>query len=242
MTDSASPDDSRRNAAQSITMIRHVAQSLGPEMVRLIAFLGGASLPLLLTDPAVQDVRSTRDVDVIIEVMTYGEYASLAEELRRRNFQEDMSPGAPICRWVVDETIVDVMPTDEKILGFSNRWYKPALRTAQDYSLSGDDGTTIRLVTPSYFLATKLEAYFHRGEGDLYASHDIEDIITLIDGRPELLDEIRHEAPEDVREFIAHFFQDLLRDPGFREAVEGHLPYDARNRLGIVLARIRQIA
>lgn len=29
----------------------------------------------------------------------------------------------PICRWTYDDEIVDIMPDDPSILGFSNRWY-----------------------------------------------------------------------------------------------------------------------
>ena len=229
------------NAIISTEMIRRVAQHFGPELLERVAFLGGAVLPLLLTDMAVPEVRATQDVDVIIEVLTYGDYAGLTEQLRDRNFVEDVSPGAPVCRWIVDATVVDIMPTDEKILGFSNRWYKGALQTAQSYSLGDNQTQPIRLVAPLYFLATKLEAYANRGAGDLYASHDFEDVVTLIDGRPELPDEVRSDSPEEVRAFIATSFQSLFRNPSFGEAVEGHLPYDSRGRLGIVLSRIKQM-
>ncbi len=29
-----------------------------------------------------------------------------------------------MCRWHFDDVILDVMPTDEEILTFGNRWYK----------------------------------------------------------------------------------------------------------------------
>jgi hypothetical protein len=230
------------NAALSIDMIRRVAQCFGPDLLERFAFLGGASLPLYLTDLAVSEVRPTRDVDVIIEVASYGEYTDFAEQLRKRKFQKDMSPDAPICRWKVDDLIVDVMPTNEQILGFTNRWYSSALQTAQDCRLSDDNNETIRLVTPVYFLATKLEAFAGRGENDVYVSHDLEDIVTLVDGRPELLAEIQTDAAEDVRAFIAAFFQQLLSRSDFEDAVEGHLPSDARGRLEIVLSRMKQMA
>ena len=56
-----------------------------------------------------------------------------------------------------------MMPTDEKILGFSNRWYSDAIQNSQDVEIA--EQQTIRLVTPVYFLATKLEAFFGRGSG-----------------------------------------------------------------------------
>src|SRR2546422_949442 len=44
----------------------------------------------------------------------------------------------------------------------------------------------IRLVTAPYFIATKYEAFIGRGRGDYLASHDFEDLMAAIDGRPEL--------------------------------------------------------
>ena len=68
------------------------------------------------------------------------------------------------------------MPTDEKILGFSNRWYKAAIHSAITYQLTED--LTIRSVTAPYFLATKMEAFLGRGHGDFLGSHDFEDMMT----------------------------------------------------------------
>jgi hypothetical protein len=161
----------------------------------------------------------------------------------------------------VDGIIVDIMPTDAEILGFSNRWYAGALQTARPYLLppgptepteAADAGVnraavnftlpTIRLVTSFYFLATKLEAFANRGGSDIYASHDLEDIVTLVDGRPSLGEEIRSEAPDSVRAFIATTFRQLLDRPGFEEAVEGHLLPEARERLPLVLRLMEKIA
>lgn len=84
--------------------------------------------------------------------------------------------------------MLDVMPTDEDVLGFGNRWYSVAVRTAQSVQLPS--GRSIRLIAPPVFLATKLEAFHGRGGGDFLASHDLEDIAVVIDGRPELVNEV----------------------------------------------------
>ena len=84
--------------------------------------------------------------------------------------------------------VLDVMPTHERILGFGNPWYHPALTSAQTVVLP--TGERIRAVTAPYFLATKLEAFARRGHGDYLASVDMEDIITVIDGRPEIVGEM----------------------------------------------------
>ena len=84
------------------------------------------------------------------------EYAAFGDRLRGLGFAEDTSEGAPLCRWVRQETILDVMPLDEKILGFSNRWCRAAMETAVKRRLS--DELEIRLVTAPFFVATKLKA------------------------------------------------------------------------------------
>lgn len=133
------------------------------------------------------------------------------------------------------------MPLDEKILGFSNRWYKPAMETAQDHEM--EKNLRIRVITAPYFCATKLEAFKGRGEGDYFASHDLEDLITVVDGRPELLDELRA-AHEDVRLYIAGAIKGLLETDQFLDALPGYLLPDAASqaRLSILLTRLRRIS
>lgn len=232
-------------ADANVQMVRRVADLLGDELLKFVAFLGGATTALLLTDPTAE-VRPTRDVDVIVEAVSYGHYAAISDKLRARGFHEDDTPGAPVCRWRVDGLLVDVMPTDENILGFSNRWYPEALRTARPYELpatTGEGAVNIRLVTAPLFLATKLEAFFGRGKGDFYASHDMEDVVTLLDGRPELSAEMAA-APEGVRSFVAESFRGFLARPEFGEALEGLLPQDETTgaRLAILQGRIGRLA
>src|SRR5215467_9082590 len=177
-----------RMANRNLELLTAVARLLLPLLDELV-FVGGCTTTLLITDPAAAEVRPTYDVDSIAEITSYAEYAAFSERLRRLGFAEDQSEGAPICRWVHGVIRLDVMPTDERILGFSNRWYKPAMESAQRVQL--EDGLTVRVVTAPFFLGTKLEAFKGRGNNDYFASHDLEDVIAVIDGRPALLDEIR---------------------------------------------------
>jgi hypothetical protein len=102
---------------------------------------------------------------VITEVGTLAEYHRLSERLRKKGFAEDQSPDAPICRWVAAGVVLDIMPTNEQILGFGNDWYRPALAAATKLRLPS--GRTIKMVTAHYFLATKLAAFDNRGRGDI---------------------------------------------------------------------------
>ena len=109
-------------------------ERVAPHLARVSAgfvYLGGAVVDLLLTDQASPQARPTDDVDTIVEVGSTSQYYQLAERLRAAGFKEDSSPGAPLCRWIVVGTKVDVMPTVAAVLGFSNRWYPSAIRHAE---------------------------------------------------------------------------------------------------------------
>ncbi len=88
-------------------------------------------------------------------------------------------------------------------------------------------GLTLQLITPVYFVAAKLEAFHGRGGGDHVASHDLEDAMAVIDGREELLSEVRN-APEDVRGYIQDEFGELLRSEDFLNAMPGLVQEDVR--------------
>lgn len=96
---------------------------------------------------------------------------------------------------------------------------------------------------PAYFLATKIEAFGGRGSGDYMASHDIEDIIAVLDGRPEIVTEIRNSS-DDLKMFLAETFGLLLTNSEFLDAIPGHLPPDraSQARLPQIIKRLEEIA
>ena len=71
------------------------------------------------------------------------------------------------------------------------------------------------------------------------ASHDMEDIIALLDGRPEIIDEIRS-SPSELRNYLAETFQAFLKNNKFLESLPGHLPPDpaSQGRVSMLRARI----
>lgn len=227
-------------ADPNLLLLESMVSALGPLCDRFV-FVGGCITGLLITEPASPPVRATRDVDVIVQVVSLGEYHALERELERLGFSHDRRQDAPVCRWLAGNAVLDVMPTERTILGFANRWYEEAVRTASVQSLSS--GRQIRLITAPTFIATKLEAFADRGHGDFLASHDLEDITTLIDGRPELVDEVAATTAE-LRNYLAIRFETLLRTPAFLDALPGHLPSDAASqaRVPIILERLRQLA
>src|SRR6266550_8944884 len=135
-----------------IESMRLVAQEL--ESVGLsFAFVGGCAVWLLVDRPDLTDFRPTEDVDVIIEVVTLGELYKLEEQLRAAGFQHDTSEGAPICRWIVEGCLVDIMPIDSRPLGMNSRWFREALESAQPVALG--QNVEAKVVTRPIFVATK---------------------------------------------------------------------------------------
>lgn len=222
---------------QMLRMLIPVAQALGNELLPYVAFVGGSTTALLITDlVSRQAVRFSEDVDLILSVDGYSHWLDLQQQLHQRNFKESPEDEV-ICRMRLGNLKVDFMPDDESILGFTNRWYQQALANAQPYALT--DTITINLLTPAYFIATKLEAYHGRGNNDPLASHDLEDIINLVDGRKELKPELSS-AAQDVRHYIATQLTQLLRHPDFEYAVQGNIRDSARTEM--VMQRFEAIA
>lgn len=200
-----------------------IAQALGPLRERLV-LVGGCATGLLLTDPAAAPARVTYDVDLLAEVAALVDYHQLEKEFSRLGFTRDMAADAPICRWRLRELEVDLMPTESSILGFSNRWYPLAVETAQQLALPS--GITIRLISAPAFMATKLVAFADRGNRDFLASHDLEDIINLIDGRAELIDEVA-QSPIELRTWLGAQCRMLLETPAFHDGLQGLIVPDA---------------
>ncbi len=226
-------------AESNLEMLLIAVENLG-DLKNELVFVGGCMTELLITDAGAAEPRQTKDVDTIVEAASYAEYNAFSEKLKAAEFREDTSENAPLCRWVKESTILDVMPLDEKTLGFTNSWYKSAMKTAQEREISSN--LTIKAVSPVYFCATKMEAFDGRGNGDYLGSHDLEDIIAVIDGRIELIAEIEN-AATDVRLYIAEKIKSWLENDKFTDALPGHLGSASDlSRLGIVMERLKKIA
>lgn len=224
---------------RNLPLLISAARLLKPLLDELV-FVGGCVTGVLISDPAAAEVRPTYDVDALVEIGSYAEYAAFSSRLRALGVAEDHREGAPICRWLHGKLVLDVMPTDERILGFSNRWYKAAMEHAENIKLEKD--LVIRAATAPYFLATKLEAFRGRGKNDYVASHDLEDLMAVMDGRPTLLTELRASSAE-LQKYISSEIGKLLRKSEFIDALPGYLLPDAssQERIRKLLQTLRDI-
>lgn len=219
-------------------MLEFVAEKLGPLNEEVI-YLGGCTTALFITDPLSLDVRPTKDVDCIVDLVSLSQYYQFGKKLSKQGFKQSIDESV-ICRWYYNEVILDVMPIDENILKFGNRWYKEAIEHAITHKLNDD--LIIRSITAPYLLATKIEAFNTRGNRDFLGSHDFEDIITVLAGRIEIADEIAL-SKENLRVELKQFFAEIIDDENFLTALPGHLNDGSITiqRLQTVQNRIKQI-
>lgn len=172
----------------NIELLKEIAKRLGP-LLNEVVFVGGCTTGLFITEEAAAEVRPTFGVDVIAEITSCADYATFSERLRALGFREDTSRGAPLSRWLIDEKKLDVMPVEERILGFTNQWYRSAIDAATEIEL--EPGLHIRVVTAPFFCRQQAGCLPRPGgRGDYTSSHDLEDLLTVIDGREAIVAEI----------------------------------------------------
>lgn len=223
----------------NIGVLELVVQALGPLRDELV-LVGGCSVGLLITDAAHPPVRETKDVDMVAQVVTLNDHYETCERLRKQGFAE-AADDDNMCRWRRGALILDVLPSQEGVLGHStNRWYPDVVATATSMALPR--GLVVRILTAPLFVATKFEAFHGRGEGD-YLSHDIEDIVNVVDGRPELAGEVAH-APVAVQDYLLDEFERLVTDGAFIDILPAHFRTDSasQRRVAIVFDRMRRLA
>ncbi|MFP5374674.1 MAG: hypothetical protein ACLGHW_07210 [Gammaproteobacteria bacterium] len=225
-----------RDDDPNLPQLRLVAAALG-DLRDEVVFVGGAVAGLLVTDPLAGTVRATRDVDAIVEA-GLAAFHDFEARVAARGFVRDIGSGV-VCRWVHRESGVqfDLMPVRSDVLGFSNRWYRHAVDTALTVELGED--ISARVVTAVAFVATKLEAFASRGADDILGSHDLEDVLNIVDGRAELEQELM-ESPLDVRAAVSGAFARLLAHPDFANALPGLVLEP--ERAGIIVERLRRMS
>jgi len=226
------------NSHINIVRLKAVANILS-DFREQVVFVGGATISLYASKPELTSIRSTDDVDVVIELVSTGEFYLLQQQLLSLGFKHDIN--APIIsRFLYQGLKVDFMPTDPSILGFTNRWYKEGIQ--QKIKVDLGEQAKVYIFSAPYFLASKMEAFLSRGKSDLFASHDLEDVIYVLDHRPTVLEEIMM-APQPVKDYLREQFNKLVTNSLFEEALLGHVEQqnalERSRRIMIVLKRLR---
>jgi hypothetical protein len=219
----------------NIKMLQTIANGLG-QLKDEFVFVGGSVIEFYAKDKAAAEVRPTIDIDCVVEISSISDYYKLEELLRNKGFTNDISRGAPICRWVYKNIGVDIMPTNSSILGFSNKWYKEGI--ANKIPITLPDGVAIFIFPLEYYLSTKFEAYKNRGGNDLRQSHDFEDIIYVLDNCPDIAETIQR-SKQNVQSYIKEECLQLIKNRRLIEGIECALPYASEvERIDLTLEKI----
>ena len=212
--------------AGNIDKVRIVAQALGA-LKEQVVFVGGAVVELYADNPEISDIRPTIDVDCVVDmqISTYLDYCNFEEKLRGLGFVNDTSEDAPVCRKIYKGIMVDFMPVNDDILGFSNRWYKDGITNR--ISIILPDGMPVFILPVEYFVATKLEALHGRGGTDIRGSHDWEDIVYVLDNCSCFVNNLCQCNNSDLTGYLREKFNNILNNKNIHEILYSVLPYNA---------------
>ena len=139
--------------------VQQVAESLG-ELKDSVVFVGGAVIGLYVDDPAAEEVRPTKDVDITAEITTIGKLEHLRQELTKRGFRQ-FHEDQVICRFRLDNLRVDVMSTHPVGWAPANRWFEPGFKRLEIKKINN---TSIKVLSLPFYLAAKFESHYNRGE------------------------------------------------------------------------------
>lgn len=217
----------------NVARIRSVYYAL-EELKSEVVFVGGAVVSLYNDRPS-PEARETLDVDIVVEVASYNNYAEIETRLRSKGFENDTESGV-ICRYKIAGIIVDVMPTDEDILGFRNIWYKEGYRNAIEINIF--ENAAVKIFPAPYFLASKLDAFEDRGKNDGRMSTDFEDIVYVLNNRNAIWNEM-NDARDDLRQFLKDKFAFLLENEYLYEWISAHLDFHEQRRVDFIIGGLK---
>ena len=223
------------NRIINIAVVAEVAEGL-KDLNDKVVFVGGAVVSLYTDDPASDKIRSTQGIDMTLNVLSFGDWNILQEKLAKLGFYPDPF-GHAICSYKYKNIPVDIMSSEDGPLGPANKWYKLGFNDLWTVSAKEQE---IKILSAPYYLATKFEAYINRGH-DYRTSHDIEDIIYVIDNRTSIVEEIL-KTDKKVLKFIQTQLQ-IITDKGImNEVLMAHIhPLMIDERMPLVLEKINAL-
>ncbi len=225
-------------AGSNIFKIEIIAKGFD-DLVKDIVFIGGAVTELYADLAVPEEIRATEDVDVVVKIVSRIEFNKFEESLRQLGFKNDISEGAPICRWIYNGIKVDVMPLISSVLGFGNMWYESGFNKREKRSLG--NGIEIFVFPLMIYMSAKMEAVKDRGLQDLRFSHDFEDIIYLFDNCSKIK-ELFSISDKEIREYLSKEFSSLKNMTVFKEAILYALPYGSQEeRIAEIMENIDYI-
>lgn len=223
------------NKVINLTVVAEIAEALA-DLNKKIVFVGGSVVSLYTDDPAAEEIRPTKDVDLTLQIINLSQWEDLNIQLAKLGFDSDPY-GHSICSFKYNDIPVDVMSTEDGPFGPANKWYKVGFKNLKLVRVLDQE---INILTAPCYLATKFEAFNNRGL-DYRSSHDIEDVIHILDNRINIVSEMLVDNPS-----VTHFVREQLqriKDQGLlSEVLVSHIhPIMLAERLPIIEEKIKAI-
>ena len=223
------------NKVINIGIVSEIAKALG-EIKDDIVFVGGAVVSLYTDDPAADEIRPTKDIDMTLQIVNLHHWQQINEKLAELGFNPDPY-GQSICSYKYNDIPVDIMATEDGPLGPANRWFKPGFENLWTAKAKEQE---IKILSAPCYLATKFEAFKHRGS-DYRTSHDIEDIIYILDNRINIVEDIARDNTL-ISSFIKDQLFEIVKKGLLKEVLMAHIhPIMSDERIPIVDKKISKI-
>jgi predicted nucleotidyltransferase len=223
------------NRIINIAVVAEVAEALKDVKDQMV-FVGGAVVSLYTDDPAADEIRPTQDIDMALNIVNLSHWEKVQEQLAALGFHPDPF-GHAICSYKYKDIPVDIISTGEGPIGSTNRWFKIGF---DNLWMAKAKEQELKILSAPCFLATKFEAFNDRGS-DYRSSHDMEDIIYVLDNRMGIVEEIEKDDPR-IANFIKEQLQKIISKGMMQEVLIAHIhPLMLEERLPIVEEKIKQI-
>ncbi|MFC2186704.1 nucleotidyl transferase AbiEii/AbiGii toxin family protein [Fulvivirgaceae bacterium LMO-SS25] len=223
------------NRTINIAVVAEIAEAL-QDLNQNMVFVGGAVVSLYTDDPAADEVRPTQDVDLTLNIINLSNWQEVQERLGVLGFHPDPF-GHAICSFKYNDIPVDIMSSEDGPLGPANRWYKIGFENLWSAKAKEQE---VKILSAPCYLATKFEAFNNRGK-DYRTSHDIEDIVHILDNRIRIAEEIANDEIL-VTTFIKEQLEKLIQKGLLQEVLTAHIhPLMREERMPIVEEKITQI-
>ena len=224
-----------RSRSHIIETIKTVATALG-DLNEQVVYVGGAVAGLYADDAGAPEVRPTKDIDIVLEIVSLAGLENVRQQLAARNILV-ASQETVMCRYSYHSILIDVMSTQEVGWAPANPWFKAGFSQPEIRNI---DEVAIRILPLPYYLASKFTAFRNRGT-DPRTSPDFEDIVYILDNRTTLITDILH-AETEVKTFLVAELTAILQDSGRQEALLSHLePATQTRRFAMLNQKLKAI-
>jgi len=212
-----------------------IANALG-KLNEYVVYVGGAVVSFYIDDPAADDVRPTKDIDIVLEIASLVELEEVRTKLTKKGFYQSNEDDV-MCRFRYKDIKVDVMSTKEIGWAPANPWFEKGYNNLIQVNM---DQTQINCLSLPYYLATKFAAFYARGRNDPRTSHDFEDIVYLLNFNSSIVEHVKN-SNHVLKQYLIKCFKDILSDSVKQEAILGNLFYeDQEYRFNKIIDKLKK--